>query len=60
MKVLRPRPCDALSWKSIEVVRDGDGSCAVRLHGNALNLALRAGLFGFAVSLSHETSTLRR
>jgi holo-[acyl-carrier protein] synthase len=54
MKVLRPGPSDVLTWKSIEVVRNPDGSCAVRLHGRARALARRAGLSAFAVSLSHE------
>jgi holo-[acyl-carrier protein] synthase len=54
MKVLRPTKAEALTWKSIEVVRSANGACSVRLHGTARKLALCAGLSAFAISLSHE------
>ncbi len=54
MKVLRPAPSDALTWKSIEVVRGADGTCSVRLRGTARTLARRAALGALAISLSHE------
>lgn len=52
IKVLRPQ--DAPAWTSVEIVRRGDGSCEVRLHGRAAQLAQDAGLGPVAVSLSHE------
>jgi holo-[acyl-carrier protein] synthase len=54
MKVLRPTSSDALTWKSIEVVRSAAGWCSIRLRGTARILARRAGLGAFAISLSHE------
>jgi holo-[acyl-carrier protein] synthase len=54
MKVLRPAPHEALDWRSIEVVRSPQGWCDLHLHGTARELARRAGLRAFAVSLSHE------
>jgi holo-[acyl-carrier protein] synthase len=55
IKVLRPegpRP----EWRSIEVYREGNGSCELRLSGLAADLADRAGLDQLAVSLTHEAS----
>jgi holo-[acyl-carrier protein] synthase len=54
IKVLRPMRSDALTWRSIEVVRSEEGWCSVRLRGTARTLARRARLRAFAVSLSHE------
>lgn len=45
---------DGVSWCELEVVREADGACRVRLHGHALALARERGLDGFLVSLSHD------
>lgn len=53
LKVLRPdgaRP----EWRDIEVRRNDDGSCDLRLHGEAAALADRDQVQGLSVSLSHE------
>lgn len=53
LKVLRPtgaRP----DWRSIEVVRQPEGACDIRLHGTAARLADDAGLGPLAVSLTHD------
>ncbi len=53
LKVLRPdgaRP----EWRDIEVRRNDDGSCDLRLHGEAAALAARDQVQGLSVSLSHE------
>jgi len=53
IKVLRPagpRP----DWRSIEVRRDPEGWCDMRLTGEAARLADTAGMGSVAVSLSHE------
>jgi len=48
-------PSDWLpGWRSIEVRQDESGRCTLRLSGHAAELANRACLSGFAVSLSHE------
>jgi holo-[acyl-carrier protein] synthase len=55
IKVLRPegpRP----EWRSIEVHREGNGSCELRLSGLAADLADQAGIEQLAVSLTHEAS----
>ena len=50
-------PSDRLpSWRSIEVRQDESGRCGLRLSGHAADLARRACLKEFAVSLSHEGS----
>ena len=54
MKVLRPSASDGVAWSSIEILRDADGGCTVRLRGAARELARRARLGSFAVSMSHE------
>lgn len=43
-----------LSWRDIEVCRAPSGTCAVALHGTALQAAERAGVAELALSLSHE------
>ena len=53
IKVLRPdgpRP----EWRAIEVRRQEDGACELRLTGLAASLADRAGLDRLAVSLTHD------
>jgi holo-[acyl-carrier protein] synthase len=53
MKVLGPG--DRLpAWQSIEVHQDESGRCTLRLYGHASELAKRARLSDFALSLSHE------
>ena len=41
-------------WRSIEVWREDSGRCSLRLSGHAAELARRAQLSDFAVSISHE------
>jgi len=41
------------AWRSIEVRQEPNGRCTLRLGGHAAELARRAGLTGFAVSVSH-------
>jgi len=53
VKVLRTagsRP----EWRSIEIVRDPEGWCDIRLTGSAATLAESAGIVSLAVSMSHE------
>ena len=48
-------PSDRLpAWRCIEVRQDESGRCALLLSGHAAELARRARLSEFAVSLSHE------
>lgn len=48
-------PTDWLpAWRSIEVRSHEGGRCSLQLHGHAAELARRARLSDFAVSLSHE------
>lgn len=48
-------PSDRLpAWRSIEVRQEPSGSCTLQLSGYAAELARRAHLSEFAVSLSHE------
>lgn len=54
MKVLAPRRDEALPWTSIEVVR-GEAGVSLALHDEAAQLAQRAHLAAFAVSLTHES-----
>jgi holo-[acyl-carrier protein] synthase len=56
LKVLRPGPGprDAVDWRSIEVRREEEGWCSLRLTGTARMLAQRAGVRDISVSLSHE------
>ena len=42
------------AWTSIEVRQEPDGRCGLRLHGYAAELATKAHLSDFAVSLTHE------
>ena len=51
--MLRPRD-EAVPWSSIEVRRDAGGWVDLELSGAAAALADRAGLEGWAVSLTHE------
>lgn len=43
----------ALPWHDIEVTLDASGAPGIRLHGEAEQLAARAGIDGIQVSLSH-------
>jgi holo-[acyl-carrier protein] synthase len=48
-------PSDHLpAWRSIEVHQEQSGRCTLRLSGHAAELARRAQLTEFAVSLTHE------
>jgi holo-[acyl-carrier protein] synthase len=47
-------PDEGIDWRSIEVDRAADGACSVRLTGRARELARRARIRDFAVSLTHE------
>jgi holo-[acyl-carrier protein] synthase len=53
VKVLRPTGHQP-DWRSIEVVRDDAGACALRLTGTAAAMAADAGIAELAVSLTHE------
>lgn len=53
LKVLRPRG-HWLDWRNIEIVRTSAGWCEIKLHGPARLMALRQGITGISVSLSHE------
>jgi holo-[acyl-carrier protein] synthase len=44
----------ASTWKEIEILAGSEGEPLVCLHGQALDLAAKLGLSGFAVSLSHS------
>ena len=43
-----------VDWRDIEVLRREDGSCALALHGKALEAARLQGISGALVSLSHD------
>lgn len=43
-----------VDWRDIEVVRHDDGSCALALHGKALEAACLQRLSGALVCLSHD------
>ena len=47
-------PDEGIDWRSIEVDRRADGACSVRLTGHARELAERARIRDFAISLTHE------
>lgn len=53
LKLLRP-PEVRPHWRDIEVRRNADGSCGVRLHGDAADLAAERGVTHIGLSLSHE------
>ncbi len=53
MKVLRV-PADAPEWTEIEIRREPGGWSSLQLSGRASELADRAGLEGWSVSLTHE------
>jgi holo-[acyl-carrier protein] synthase len=43
-----------IAWRDIEVVKQGDGSCTVVLHGKARRIAQAMGVHGMLLSLSHD------
>jgi holo-[acyl-carrier protein] synthase len=47
----------AVGWREIEVVRDGEGRPAVRLHGLAERLAREQGGLRIQISLTHSATT---
>ncbi len=53
MKALGTGPGRRAGWREIEVVRAPGEAPSLRLHGRALATAERAGIAGFALSLSH-------
>jgi holo-[acyl-carrier protein] synthase len=53
IKVLRPTSHQP-EWRSIEVVRQPEGWCSMKLSGYAEELASAAGICDLAVSLTHE------
>ncbi|MES2186688.1 MAG: holo-ACP synthase [Pseudomonadota bacterium] len=53
LKVLRPTQA-WMDWRDMEVVKMPGGWCELELHGDARQLADRAGMHSFSVSLSHE------
>jgi holo-[acyl-carrier protein] synthase len=55
VKVLRPKPDEAVPWLAIETRRTAGGWAELTLHREAEGLAQTAGLEGWSVSISHET-----
>src|SRR6476646_8082178 len=47
----------AIGWRDIEVLRDGDGRPAIRLHGLAEQLAAEHGGVVVQVSLTHSATS---
>ncbi len=47
----------AIGWRDIEVLRDGDGRPAIRLHGLAEQLAAEHGGLVVQVSLTHSATS---
>ena len=47
----------AIGWRDIEVLRDGDGRPAIRLHGLAEQLAAENGGLVVQVSLTHSATS---
>ncbi len=43
-----------VGWREIEVVKRGDGGCAVALHGEAKRVAQAMGVRDILLSLSHD------
>lgn len=53
VKVLAP-PDARPEWRSIEVVRQASGACAIEVTGEAARMAADLGIEEFSVSLTHE------
>jgi holo-[acyl-carrier protein] synthase len=47
----------AVGWREIEIVRDGEGRPAIRLHGLAERIAAEQGGLRIQVSLTHSATT---
>lgn len=45
---------EGVSWREMEVVRDADGQCTMRLHGRTLEFASARGIGGCLLSLTHD------
>jgi holo-[acyl-carrier protein] synthase len=43
-----------ISWRTIEVLRNTDGSVELELSGPAADLAVESGLTAFALSITHD------
>jgi holo-[acyl-carrier protein] synthase len=56
LKALGTGQRDGISWKDMDVTRDGRGRPALVLNGRALELAERHGVGKIFVSLSHSRS----
>jgi holo-[acyl-carrier protein] synthase len=54
LKVLRPGD-EAISWRSVGVVRHGPGSVSLELSGRTAELASEAGLHDLELSICHES-----
>lgn len=54
MKVLRVAD-EAVSWRSIEVEKESNGACSVKLFDEARALADAAGFVRFSLSMTHES-----
>ena len=54
MKALRVPATEGIPWRSIELVRDEDGSMRLRLTGRAARLAARRGLRELSVGVTQE------
>jgi holo-[acyl-carrier protein] synthase len=46
-----------VGWRDIEVVRDGDGRPAIRLHGTAARISADRGGLVIQISLTHSASS---
>jgi holo-[acyl-carrier protein] synthase len=53
VKALRAGPY-GFDWRSVEILRQPDGGCAIALHGSLAELAARDGVGELSVSLTHE------
>jgi len=53
LKALGTGARDASAWREVEVWRDGQGACGVRLHGQAQRLATERNVRRIHVSLTH-------
>nr|WP_236589364.1 holo-ACP synthase [Ramlibacter aurantiacus] len=43
-----------VNWREMEVVREADGHCHMRLHGRVLDIARTAGVDRLLLSLTHD------
>ena len=50
-------PLRGQRWHDVEIVREADGRPRLRLHGDAVEAAARAGVLRLHVSLSHAADS---